>query len=133
MPTEAEFKRDLVRQLLKEGGYARRLEDRYAVGTLDLLLLTKRYLIYAEAKLIKGLIALPARVAQREQIRLFNDVGNRHARALVMGLKDKSVGFGLPGQEYDEHCIMPWPLLAGQTLTSHLDTAVEEIFDKELV
>ena len=85
MPTEAEFKRDLVRQLLKEGGYARRLEDRYAVGTLDLLLLTKRYLIYAEAKLIKGLIALPARVAQREQIKLFNEVGNPHARAIIIG------------------------------------------------
>ena len=133
MITESEFKRDLVRQLLKEGGYARRLEDRYAVGTLDLLLLTKRYLIYAEAKLIKGLIALPARVSQREQIRLFNDVGNPRARAIVIGLKDRSVGFGLPGQPYDEHCVMPWPLLAGQTLTDHLNIAVEKIFDKELV
>ena len=133
MPTESEFKRDLVRQLLKEGGYARRLEDRYAVGTLDLLLLTKRYLIYAEAKLIKGLIALPARVAQREQIKLFNEVGNPHARAIIIGLKDRSVGFGLPGGEYDAHCIMSWPLLAGQTLSDHLNIAVEEIFDKELV
>lgn len=130
MPTEAEFKRDLVRQLIKEGGYARRLEDRYAVGTLDLLLLTKRYLIYAEAKLIKG-IALPARVAQREQIKLFNEVGNPRAYALIIGLKEKSVGFGLPGQPYDAGCIMPWPLLANQTLTSHLDVAVDQIFDTE--
>jgi len=132
MTSEAEFKRDLVRQLLKEGGYARRLEDRYAVGTLDLLLLTKRFLIYAEAKLIKG-IALPARVAQREQIKLFNGVGNTRAYALIIGLKEKSVGFGLPGEEYDMHCVMPWPLLANQTLTSHLDVAVEQIFDTEWV
>ena len=129
---EAGLKRDLVATLLKEGGYGRRLEDKYAVGTLDLMLLTKRYLIYAEAKLIKGLIALPARVAQREQIRLFNDVGNPRARAIVIGLKDKSVGFGLPGEEYDMHCVMPWPLLANQTLTMHLDVAVERIFNKEL-
>jgi len=131
--TEAEFKRDIVRQLTREGGYARRLEDRYAVGTLDLLLLTQRYLIYAEAKLIKGLIALPARVAQREQIKLFNAVGNTNACAIIIGLKDRSVGFGLPGEEYAAHCIMPWPLLAGQTLTDHLNIAVEKIFDKELV
>jgi len=133
MTTESEFKRDLVHQLLKEGGFARRLEDKYAIGTLDLLLMTKRFVIYAEAKLIKGLIALPARVSQREQIRLFNDVGNPRARAIVIGLKDRSVGFGLPGQPYDEHCVMPWPLLANQTLTMHLDTAVEKIFDKEWV
>jgi hypothetical protein len=133
MLSEAEFKRDLVRQLIKEGGYARRLEDRYAVGTLDLLLMTKQYLIYAEAKLIKGIVGLPARVSQREQIRLFNDVGNPHARAIVIGLKDGVVGFGLPGEEYDAHCIMPWPLLAHQTLTAHLDVAVEVIFSKELV
>jgi hypothetical protein len=131
MTTEAEFKRDLVRQLLKEGGFARRLEDKYAVGTLDLLLLTQRYLIYAEAKLIKGL-ALPARVAQREQIQLFNKVGNTRAYALIIGLKDKTVGFGLPGEQWDYHSIMPWPPQA-RSLTEHLNYAVEAIFDVELV
>ena len=130
---EADFKRDIVRRLLQEGGFARRLEDRYAIGTLDLLLITRRHMIYAEAKLLKNIVALPARVAQREQIKLVNAVGNPHARALVMGLKEKSVGFGLPGEPYDAYCIMPWPLLAGQTLTMHLDTAVEEVFAKELV
>jgi hypothetical protein len=127
MPTEAEFKRDLVHQLLKEGGYARRLEDRYAVGTLDLLLLTKRFLIYAEAKLIKG-IALPARVAQREQIKLFNEVGNPHARAIIIGLKDGMMCFGLPGERYDAHYVTPWPVYHPRSLTHHLDNAVEEIF-----
>ena len=132
MPTETEFKRDLVHQLLKEGGFARRLEDRYAVGTLDLLLLTPKYLIYAEAKLIKGLIALPARVAQREQIRLFNEVGNRHARAIVLGLKDGMMCFGLPGERYDAYYVTPWPIVGPRSLTYHLDEAVAEIFDKEL-
>lgn len=131
--TEAQFKRDIVRQLLREGGFGRRIEDKFAVGSLDMLLVTRRYTIYAEAKLLKGIIALPASVMQREQIRLFNAVGNPTSYALVMGLKDKSVGFGLPGQPYDDHCIMPWPLLTRQTLTDHLDIAVEKIFDKELV
>jgi hypothetical protein len=130
--TEAEFKRDLVRQLLKEGGFARRLEDRYAVGTLDLLLLTKRYLIYAEAKLIKGLAGLPARVAQREQIQIFNDVGNPHARAIVIALKDGMMCFGLPGERYDAHYVTPWPVYHPRSLTYHLDNAVDEIFAKEL-
>jgi hypothetical protein len=127
--TEAEFKRDIVRQLNKEGGFARRLEDRYAVGTLDLLLLTERFLLYAEAKLIKGL-ALPARVAQREQIQLFNKVGNVRAYAIIIGLKDKSVGFGLPGEPWDYHYVMPWPTAS---LTDHFNRAVEAIFDEELV
>jgi hypothetical protein len=128
--TEAEFKRDIVRQLTREGGYARRLEDRYAVGTLDLLLLTPKYLIYAEAKLLKG-IALPARVAQREQIQIFNNVRNEHAYALVVGLKDKSVGFGLPGERWDEHYTMLWPIVGPYSLTQHLDMAVAEIFEKQ--
>lgn len=127
--TEAEFKRDLVRQLNKEGGYARRLEDRYAVGTLDLLLLTKRYLIYAEAKLLKGIAALPARVTQREQIQLFNAVGNPHARALVIAWKDGIIGFGLPGERWDAHYTMAWPHVP---LMPFLDDAVDEIFAKEL-
>lgn len=131
--TEADLKRDLVRQLLKEGGYARRLEDRYAVGTLDLLLLTHRYLIYAEAKILEKLVAFPARVAQREQIKIFNEVNNRHARALVIGLKDGChLGFGLPGQRYDEHYVMLWPLVGTQSLVYHLNEAVEAVFAKEL-
>jgi len=131
--TEAQFKRDIVRQLLKEGGFGRRIEDKFAVGSLDMLLVTKRYTIYAEAKLLKNIAALPASVMQREQIRLFNAVGNPTSYALVMGLKDKSVGFGLPGERYDEHYTMPWPLLGTGTLTEHLDFAVDEIFAKELV
>jgi hypothetical protein len=132
MGSEADFKRAVVRQLLLEGGFARRIEDKFAVGSLDMLLITKRHTIYAEAKLLKGIAALPASVAQRHQIKLVNAVRNPTCRALVMGVKEKSVGFGLPGEPYDEHYIMAWPLLAaGQTLTSHLDNAVEAIFEKE--
>ena len=116
--------------LLKEGGYGRRLEDKYAVGTLDMLLVTNRYVIYAEAKILRGLYALPSRVAQRKEIIRFNKVGNMAAYALAIGYKDGSVGFGLPGEGYDKHYVMPWPTAL---LTDHLNRAVEAIFDKELV
>ena len=128
---EADLKRDLVRQLLKEGGYARRLEDKYAVGTLDLLLMTPLHVIYAEVKMLKGIYALPARVAQRREIERFNDVNNLVAVALVIGYREGFLGFGLPGQGYDKNYVMPWPLVGQRTLTYHLHRAVGAIFVKE--
>ena len=80
-----QFKRDIVRQLLR-GRLRRRIEDKFAVGSLDMLR-HKRYTIYAEAKLLKDIAALPASVMQREQIRLVNAVDNPYCRALVIGLK----------------------------------------------
>ena len=131
MPTEADLKRDLVATLLKEGGYGRRLEDKYAVGTLDLLLTTMRYVIYAEVKMLKGIIALPARVAQRREIEKFNGVGNSHARAIVIGYRDGALGFGLPGQRWDHNFRISWPL-DESTLTDGLDGALDRIFKRGL-
>lgn len=52
--SEADYKRRIVAAMQKYGGYARRVEDKYAVGTLDLILSTPRTgLVLAEAKLIK--------------------------------------------------------------------------------
>jgi len=132
MPTEADFKRAIVRQLLNEGGFARRIEDKFAVGSLDMLLVTAKYTIYAEAKLLKGIAALPASVAQRHQIELVNRVRNPTCCALVIGLKDGMMCFGLPGERYDAHYQTPWPLIGPRSLTHHLDGAVEAIFVKEL-
>ena len=128
--TEAHLKRDLVRQLLKEGSYARRLEDKFAVGTLDLLILTERYTIYAEAKLLKDIVTLPATVMQRAEIERFNKVGNPRAKALVIGYRDGHLGFGLPGTRWDARYIMAWPGAGPYTftLTACLDTAVEQVF-----
>ena len=128
MPTEADFKRTLVRQLLFEGGFGRRIEDKFAVGSLDMLLITAKYTIYAEAKLLKGIAALPASVAQRHQIQLVNEVGNPYSRALIIGLKDKRVGFGLPGERWDEHYTIDWPTTI---LRDHLNAAVMAVFKKE--
>jgi hypothetical protein len=52
---EADHKRDIVAAMKKYGGYARRVEDQYAVGTLDLILSTPRTgLVLAEAKRVRG-------------------------------------------------------------------------------
>ena len=108
---EAEFKRDIVRQLLREGGFGRRIEDKFAVGSLDMLLVTKRYTIYAEAKLLKGIAALPASVMQREQIRLVQRRRQSIRPRARYRPQGNEVGFGLPGERYDAHYRMPWPLL----------------------
>jgi hypothetical protein len=131
MPSEADFKRSIVRQLLNEGGFARRIEDKFAVGSLDMLLVTRRYTIYAEAKLLKGIAALPASVAQRHQIELLNRVRNPTCCALVIGLKDGQMCFGLPGERYDFNYLTPWPLVGPRSLTYHLDEAVAAIFAME--
>ena len=130
---ESEFKRQLVKQLLDEGGYARRLEDKYAVGTLDLLLVTRGHVIYAEAKILRGIYALPASVTQRKEIERFNKVRNSHAYAFVIGYKDGSVGFGMPGEGYDKHYVIPWPLLGPRSLTDHLNQAIGAVFAEEPV
>ena len=130
MPTEADFKRAIVRQLLLEGGFARRIEDKFAVGSLDMLLITPLNTIYAEAKLLKGIAALPASVAQRHQIELVNRINNPTSRALVIGLKDGMMCFGLPGERYDAHYLTPWPLVGPRSLMYHLDCAVGAVFNK---
>ena len=126
---EADLKRELVRTLLKEGSYGRRLEDKFAVGTLDLLLLTERYTIYAEAKILRDIVSLPATVTQRAEIERFNKVGNPRAKALVIGYRDGHLGFGLPGKRWDAKYTCLWPRpITEYTLTLCLDIAVEEIF-----
>jgi hypothetical protein len=127
MKNESDLKRDLVATILKEGGYGRRLEDRYAVGTLDLLLMTRRNVVYAEVKMLKG-VALPARVAQRKEIVRFNAVENPRAHALVIGYRDGMLGFGLPGTHWQERYFMRWP---HDKLMLFLDTAVNAVFAKE--
>ncbi len=53
---EADYKRKLVAEVnALRGGYARRIEDRFAVGMLDLIIkLPDVPLVFAEAKLING-------------------------------------------------------------------------------
>jgi hypothetical protein len=128
MSSESVWKRAMVRQLLREGSFARRIEDKYAVGSLDMLIVTPRYTIYAEAKLLKDIAALPASVAQRHQLELVNKVNNPSCRALVVGLKDGWMGFGLPGSAGTIDHTALWPTTTDYRLTDIFDTAVERIW-----
>ena len=52
---EADRKRDLVKAIKAFGGHARRIEDSWAVGVLDLIIkLPGVPLIFAEGKIITG-------------------------------------------------------------------------------
>jgi hypothetical protein len=128
MSSESVWKRAMVRQLLREGSFARRIEDKYAVGSLDMLVVTPLYTIYTEAKLLNNIAALPASVAQRHQIELVNRVGNAFSRALVVGLRDGWMGFGLPGQRWDEHYTALWPTTIDNRLTDIFHVAVQTIW-----
>jgi hypothetical protein len=56
MPDEAAYKRRLVAEVnLLPGGYARRIEDRFAVGVLDLIIkFPDLPIVFAEGKMIVG-------------------------------------------------------------------------------
>jgi len=122
---EATLKREIVRVLLKEGCFARRLEDKYAIGTLDMLITTHRYMIYAEAKRVIG-TKLLATIKQEEQINRFNAVNNPYAKALVVGYKEGHIGFGLPGDLWKKYHACPWP--TRRSLAEQFDLAIQAIF-----
>lgn len=44
----------MVENVKAHGGYAKRIEDQYAVGTLDLIFIVKGITVFAEAKRYKG-------------------------------------------------------------------------------
>ena len=58
---EADKKRELVREInALPGGYARRLEDRYAIGVLDLIIKLPAYpALWAEGKIVEGNLFAP--------------------------------------------------------------------------
>ena len=70
MPNEADRKRELVKAVKALGGAARRVEDAWAVGVLDLAIkLPGAPFIWAEGKIIKGNLfgPTPAQFAEGEK------------------------------------------------------------------
>ena len=67
---EADRKRELVKAIRAIGGHARRIEDSWAVGVLDLIIKLQGVpLIFAEGKIIKGNLfrPTPAQFAEGEK------------------------------------------------------------------
>ena len=57
---ESDHKRRLVSEITLLGGYARRIEDRFAVGALDMIIKPPRHsMLFAEGKVIGGNVFEP--------------------------------------------------------------------------
>lgn len=85
---EADYKRQLVKEVKLLGGHARRVEDRWAVGVLDLIIkLPGRPLIFAEGKVIDGHQFAPTPAQHAEGVKWVKaGIG-----ALLIGWQDKSM------------------------------------------
>ena len=82
--TEADLKRRLVSEVKMLGGAARRIEDRFAVGVLDMIIkLPERDLIWAEGKLINGYLFAPTE-AQYVEGKQWQDAG---VKCVLLGWK----------------------------------------------
>ena len=92
--SEADYKRELVAAINRlPGGHARRIEDRYATGVLDLIIkLPDMPLVMAEGKLIDG--------------NLFAPTGAQY----VEGLKWQAAGVEclLIGWKHGQMFVSPW-------------------------
>jgi hypothetical protein len=84
---EAHYKRTLVAEVRSlPNGYARRLEDRFAVGLLDLILMIPGLpIIFAEGKIVEGQAFAPTDRQYLEGER----IQGAGATVLLIGWKDK--------------------------------------------
>jgi hypothetical protein len=86
MIDESFYKTHMVKNVRANGGYARRLEDKYAVGLPDTMFIPKGYPVFiAEVKLIKGTIFRPTS-RQYIELRRINDAGGEHVYGIMIGV-----------------------------------------------
>lgn len=94
MTNESTFKTQMVASIRKHGGYARRIEDRYAVGILDTVLVPKGYpVFFAEIKRVRGNIIRPTD-RQFVEMRRINEAGEgKHMFGILIGCTDDAYYF----------------------------------------
>lgn len=88
--TEADVKRKMVREMKAAGHYARRVEDSYAVGIYDLILIPFGLPVFmAEVKMIRGETFGPT-MRQQVELERIRYVGHPsgHVIPLMIGFKD---------------------------------------------
>lgn len=98
MTTEAKIKRDMVKSMHEGGGYGRRIEDQYAVGTYDTILIPKGLPVFlAEVKIVRGDIFGPT-PRQMVELQRVNDVAMEagHVYPTMIGWKDGIYYFSPP-------------------------------------
>jgi hypothetical protein len=83
---ESDVKEDIVREIRKEGGYARRIEDRFTVGQPDMFLVPKLCpAMWVEVKVVRGNIIRPTPRQLVELDRLFRPP---HCTSFLLGWKE---------------------------------------------
>ena len=103
MPSESDLKRAIVKDMQANGGYARRIEDSFAVGTYDLILIPYDLPVFmAEVKKVKGHTFAPTPRQEVELHRIAN-VGaiNRHVIPVVIGWLNGNYYFHKPAPSID--------------------------------
>lgn len=98
MKNEADYKRWMVKQVQERGGYARRIEDQFAVGTLDLVLIpVGAPVFFVEVKMVTGNRFKPSLRQFVEMQRIENSQrfidGLHYAHAILIGCKEGQLYF----------------------------------------
>lgn len=105
MPDESDIKRSIVKIIREEGGYARRIEDKFLVGMPDLVLIPKHGLVYfAEVKIIRGKAEIECRFGatprQMEELKRLYGVSEHVVPLLIAyGPVTRRLYACLPSQE----------------------------------
>ena len=95
------------------------IEDKFAIGTLDMLLVTEQHTHLRRGQDPQGYRHACRPRSRSGAIRRFNAVGNPRARALVIGYRDGHIGFGLPGTRWDAKYTVRWPITNGRRSHAH--------------
>lgn len=103
MISEATVKVAIVNAIRKEGGYARRIEDKFTVGMPDLVLIPLGCpVVWVEVKLTKGNQFAPS---PRQFIELVKLDRPPHSMSLVMAWKESRLYVSIPKETvYLEDC-----------------------------
>jgi hypothetical protein len=95
---EADVKRDMVKSMREGGGYARRLEDQYAVGIYDMVLIPPGLPVFtAEVKIIRAntFSPTPRQFVELQRIQFVAKDGG-HVIPVMIGFKDGVYYFHKP-------------------------------------
>ena len=101
--SESEVKRRMVKSVQEKGGYARRIEDQYAVGTFDMIIIPLGLPVFtAEVKMVTGNVFGPTvrQLLELERIRVAA-FKSGHVIPVMIGFKDGNYYFHEPKQSID--------------------------------
>lgn len=98
--SESEVKRRMIKSVKDHGGYARRIEDQYAVGVFDTILIPKGLPVFmAEVKVVRGDIFGPTERQLIELMRVQAAANNSgHVIPIMIGFRDGAHYFHKPAE-----------------------------------